>query len=283
MADYPYIREQLPDGQWAIEYPGRNGEATEEYPDGVPSHLALEAASWLPAYAIGMRAAGGACVMTADPPLTVPDEATLDQVVADHQANTNPGGIIDDASGYLLTWGYGAFVAGAGQTVMANIPRPAYALGEYGATLLSRWTGAAWEYVAQPAYNAFIFHVAARLNDVGGVVTADQAWEALGGAVSHPQFFIPDLTKALGVIDLEIKTSGATAELRIEEQTDGGDNIVAAATLPDTAGVWTRFQLSSAGTPPAAGKNTYELQGRLNGAASLEVRYATLSLLEIKS
>jgi hypothetical protein len=202
-------------------------------------------------------------------------------VVANHQADANPNGLIDDATGYLLVWGYTDFTPGAGQTKMTDIPRPAYGLGEYGATLLSRWTGTVWEYVAQPTFTAFEFHVAARINDIDGVITQDASWQVLGGVVSHPQFFITDLTKVVGALDLEIKTTGATAELRVEEQADGGNTIVATATLPDTGGAWQRFSFNNS-VPPSAGKNTYELQGRLNGATAAEVRYVTLSLLENK-
>jgi hypothetical protein len=135
--------------------------------------------------------------------------------------------------------------------------------------------------VAQPTFTAFEFHVAARINDIDGVITQDASWQVLGGVVSHPQFFITDLTKVVGALDLEIKTTGATAELRVEEQADGGNTIVATATLPDTGGAWQRFSFNNS-VPPSAGKNTYELQGRLNGATAAEVRYVTLSLLENK-
>jgi hypothetical protein len=150
MADYPYTRLTLPDGQYAINYPGRNTEPTEEHPDGRQSQLALEAASFLPGIALNVCSAGPDTKVTCEPALSAAQETTLDAVVADHQANANPLGLIDDATGDLLVWGYTDPTPGAGETKMTDIPRPAYALGQYGATQLSRWTGTAWEYVAQP-------------------------------------------------------------------------------------------------------------------------------------
>jgi hypothetical protein len=150
MPDYNYARLTLPDGQYAINYPRRNTMPTADQPDGNQSQLALEAASFLPRIALNVCSAGPDTKVTCEPALSAAQEATLDAVVADHQADANPLGLVDDATGDLLAWGYTDTRPGVGETKMTDIPRPAYALGQYGATQLSRWTGTAWEYVTQP-------------------------------------------------------------------------------------------------------------------------------------
>lgn len=65
--------------------------------------------------------------------------------------NPTKKGVIEDATGDLLRYGYGDFTAGSGETVRTDVPTPSYRRGDLTATQMSRWTGAVWTLVDQPS------------------------------------------------------------------------------------------------------------------------------------
>jgi hypothetical protein len=102
-----------------------------------------------------------------------------------------------------------------------------------------------------------------------------EGWQALGGAVTTPSFFTPNVAACLGRIVGEYKAIGSGAKLRItEDGVDSGQH-----ELADTQGAWTKMQWFS-GQAPAPGTHSYVLEGQLNGATSAAVRFIAVSLLE---
>lgn len=110
-------------------------------------------------------------------------------------------------------------------------------------------------------------------------------WEDLGGVVTSPSYFIPDVQKAIARIVGDCRADGAGAELRIIEDGEGTDPprvMSASAPIPDTLGGWQLLPPFNTNQSPSEGQHLYRLQGRLNGATSAAVRYTSLTLMEIE-
>lgn len=58
-------------------------------------------------------------------------------------------GIIETSSGDLLRAGVSSFVAGAGESLRADVPFPFKVKGQKGETQMHRWNGVSWVLVAQ--------------------------------------------------------------------------------------------------------------------------------------
>lgn len=106
----------------------------------------------------------------------------------------------------------------------------------------------------------------------------DPAWTELGGAVTTPDFFTPNIQSCKGRIVGKVKTNGTGAKLRLREDDttpSGGYD------APDTGGEWTNMQWFSPDSP-TAGTHEYILEGQLpsSGATELSVKYVAVSLLE---
>ena len=86
-----------------------------------------------------------------------------------------------------------------------------------------------------------------------------------------------DINNLFGTAEGRNEATGAGAELRVLE--DGVVITTVSYSVPDTGGVPANFEFYT-DVPPTAGQHVYELQGRLNGAASASVTYVTLSVME---
>jgi hypothetical protein len=105
-------------------------------------------------------------------------------------------------------------------------------------------------------------------------------WSVIGGVVTNVGFFMNDVTRAIGRIVGELKTSGTGVELRVVRG-DGTAMRTASFAAPDTHGQWQvlTFQTDKL---PDAGEQTYILEGRLGAAAAGEVRFVSMTLLEVR-
>jgi hypothetical protein len=129
------------------------------------------------------------------------------------------------------------------------------------------------------------FHATVEIADKNKDILADATWDDVGGVITSPDFFIPNLTRAFARVVGQYSTQGSGAELRLKEtQTDGTERIMSEVrALPDTGGVWLHLPSFNTNVPPAAGQNLYQLEGRLNGATSASLRYTSMSLMELES
>jgi len=134
-------------------------------------------------------------------------------------------------------------------------------------------------HVATPSYTA-VFKTTAEV--VHDATEAGAGWTDLGGVVTSPDFFMPDLALALARVVGSYRADGAGAELRVVEGQDAEERVVSVVrVLPDTGGAWGLIPGFNTNVPPRAGQWLYRLQGRLNGATSAAVRYTSMSLLEL--
>lgn len=124
-----------------------------------------------------------------------------------------------------------------------------------------------------------IWHASSVLTDSEKTATGvDPTWEELGGAVTTPSFFTPNIQNCKGRVVGKVKTNGAGAKLRLRENTtvpSGGYDV------PDTGGEWANMQWFSPDAP-TEGTHEYILEGQLPaaGATELSVKYVAVSLLE---
>ncbi len=123
-----------------------------------------------------------------------------------------------------------------------------------------------------------VFHASSKFTESTVPITSVGAWETLGGVVFNPSFFVEtDINNLFGTAEGRNEATGAGAELRVLE--DGVVITTVSYSVPDTGGVPANFEFYT-DVPPTAGQHVYELQGRLNGAASASVTYVTLSVME---
>lgn len=103
-------------------------------------------------------------------------------------------------------------------------------------------------------------------------------WTELGGAVTTPIFFTPNIAACKGRIVGQYKTNGTGAKLRLRE---GDSTPTAPFDVPDSGGEWAEMQWYSSDAP-TAGTHPYILEGQLpeSGATILSVKYVAVSLLE---
>lgn len=112
-------------------------------------------------------------------------------------------------------------------------------------------------------------------------VIGDLIWDVLEGAVTTPSFFCEDMNCLFARIIGEHRGDGG--QLRLVENVDGeGDEekIVPFFEFPDTVGAWKRFSVDSNVVPRDGQQNVYRTDARLNGAAALDIRYATISMIK---
>jgi hypothetical protein len=114
-------------------------------------------------------------------------------------------------------------------------------------------------------------------------IVSDVPWEVIEGVVTTPSFFDPDLTSIICRIIGEHKGDGG--QLRLVEDVDGQgeeEKINPFYEFPNVGPTWTRFKIDS-NVPPRDGlRNVYRTDCRLNGAASLDLRYCTISMIVVK-
>lgn len=114
------------------------------------------------------------------------------------------------------------------------------------------------------------------------VVNQDASWQVLGGIVTTPRFFFPDVTKIIARIIGQHKGTGG--QVSLNEDMDGNpdeEKINPFFELPDTLGEWKRFKVDSNVSPRDGLRNAYVPRTRLNGTANLSIRYATISMIKV--
>lgn len=111
-------------------------------------------------------------------------------------------------------------------------------------------------------------------------VTSDTEWEDIGGVVTTLSFFIPDVEHAWGRLSGQVKVAGPGAMLRVIRQSDGLACTPADIELSDTGGGWSIVSFWANQNQPE-GPDRFILQGKLNGATSLEVEDYSISLMEL--
>jgi hypothetical protein len=114
-------------------------------------------------------------------------------------------------------------------------------------------------------------------------VTEDATWQVIGGVVSSVGVVVFDRTKAKGRLVCGVKTSGTQVEMRITEDKNGSVVVLNTSVyqVADTSDAWVNIGFNT-DVVPRAGRNTYRLEARLNGATSATIRYAALTLLEVE-
>jgi len=123
------------------------------------------------------------------------------------------------------------------------------------------------------------WHASSVLTDSEKTVAAvDPEWTELGGAVTTPSFFTPNVQNCKGRVVGKVKSNGTGAKIRLRENTtipSGGYDV------PDTGGEWVNMQWFSPDAP-TEGTHEYTLEGQLPvaGATQLAVKYVAVSLLE---
>lgn len=120
------------------------------------------------------------------------------------------------------------------------------------------------------------FRASSTLIGLESEISAVGGFEVLGGVVTTPDFFSPNLAALVSRIVGEYNAIGTGAELRVVE--DGG-TVLGSLELAEAAD-WTKMQWFTT-TPPSAGTHHYTLEGRLNGATSASVRFVSMTLLEL--
>ena len=123
------------------------------------------------------------------------------------------------------------------------------------------------------------WHASSVLTDAEKSVTeTSPSWQELGGSVTTPSFFTPNVSSCKGRVVGQVKTNGTGAKLRLKE---GSTTPSGGYDVPDTSGEWTNMQWFSPDAP-TTGTHLYALEGQLpvSGATSMSVKYVAVSLLE---
>lgn len=121
-----------------------------------------------------------------------------------------------------------------------------------------------------------IFHASSKFVEGSADVTAED-WETVGGVVTTPAFFANTLENCFSQATGSYKTSGPGAQLRV---TEDGSPMMDPFTMNDTGSQSVVFEFQTTTPPTAGGPHLYELQARLNGAASATLSFVSMSLLE---
>jgi hypothetical protein len=122
------------------------------------------------------------------------------------------------------------------------------------------------------------------------VVTEDVSWQTLAIVVTTPSFFVDpgDLADLFGRIVGEYKAvaggGGELPQIQVCEKVTGQpdeDKISPPAELAAAAD-WTTFGISTDIAVRNGYHNSYVVQARLNGAASFEIEWTTMSMINAK-
>jgi len=144
-------------------------------------------------------------------------------------------------------------------------------LTEAQVTLLNELV-ASHDEAAPPQYK---FHASSSLVGMSTEISEVTDWQILGGVVTTPGFFCA-VENIVSRILAQVEVSGTGAELRVMEN---GVRLIGSVLLSDTVGAWSSIKFYSSDVP-TDGTNEYSLEGRLNGASSLKIRFCSMSLLE---
>ena len=135
---------------------------------------------------------------------------------------------------------------------------------------------------AHPGYGFdIIYHTSSTILPTEAEVTADADWDLVGEVFTNPSFFLgANLAGGKGRVVCQVKSAGAGAQLRLVES-NGDDVVVATYDIPDSSGAWVAAKFFTT-VASRSGDQRYRLEGRRNGATSLAVRAASISLLEFR-
>ena len=113
-------------------------------------------------------------------------------------------------------------------------------------------------------------------------IVTDADWTVLGGLVTTPSFFSPILSQILGrVLGLH---KGDGGQIRIVEEMAGQPDVVITnppLDLPNVGATFTRFKKDTNVLLRDGTHNIYRVEARLNGATTLELEYAAVSMLKV--
>jgi hypothetical protein len=110
-------------------------------------------------------------------------------------------------------------------------------------------------------------------------IVGDASWDEIGGVVTQPDEFHPDMSRLKARVRGSCKTTGATGQVRLVQEGSPDTQLHTGDwTLPDTSGAWQTFDFLT-DVDPSAGESTFRLDGRLNGATAVEVRFVSLTML----
>lgn len=122
------------------------------------------------------------------------------------------------------------------------------------------------------------YHASSTLVTDEKAITEVSAWQELGGIMTNPSYFVPDMERALGRIVGMVKVTGTTVELRL---TEDGTPIGSTKVLDSTSGAWGKLTWTTSGGV-LGGDRHYLLEGRLVDAGnSASIKHMALSLLEL--
>lgn len=128
------------------------------------------------------------------------------------------------------------------------------------------------------------FHASSKIIDGIVEIRNQTKWQLLGGVVSNPAFFITNISAAMGRFVTAYQTEGVGTQIRISEDDGSGDPVIflrtAPTVLPDTSGSWKQDVHLDTTTQLRATRNRYIIEGRLNGAVSASLGFASITLLE---
>lgn len=110
-------------------------------------------------------------------------------------------------------------------------------------------------------------------------VTETSEWQEIGGTVTTITAFVENPANGWGRMTMQVKTTGAGAQLNVVRQSDGVPCMSTPYSLPDTNGAWACVSCWINQNQPS-GIEAFVLNARLNGAMACEVRWVSISLLE---
>lgn len=130
----------------------------------------------------------------------------------------------------------------------------------------------------------FRCHQALVAVDTDTAITQTSAWQAAGMATLEPDLDIKDLTKIRVRVSGRIKTADALGELRVSElNRTAGSSVVLDSPVyscANTSSVWAFFDFDTNVTL-RSGLSEFTVEGRKNAGANFNIKFVTLSFLEL--
>lgn len=108
----------------------------------------------------------------------------------------------------------------------------------------------------------------------------ESTWVEIGGIVVDFSS-ITGGENSFAVLTGAWHAAGNGADLRIVEETSGGDNVLGTISAADTSGKMVPFQLQT-DTQPTSGLRVFKVEVQKDTAETFDVRYLTLSLYNIR-
>ena len=123
---------------------------------------------------------------------------------------------------------------------------------------------------------SYEFITSSRLQDA--TIVADQTWQDVDGVSTSVGFFVSNPADAVGKLIFAVRVSGTGASIRSVFASD--DSVLMTEQLiPDTLGEYVIYSLYNNG-PFKLEQDIIKVQARLNGAASMDTKFASITLLK---